>query len=182
MKRGIAIGLTLSCALLAGHMFITTVDADGAVAAKDMQVLSRSLGFVKGTRANGTKVGIVYDPSSPESTGDGQAAMAQLGASVKAGDRMLTPVLLKIGEVGQATDIAAYFLTSGVGAAASSVAEASKANGVPCITTDLMQVQKGNCLISINTEKKVEILINKSVLEANGIVIDEAFRMLIKEI
>jgi hypothetical protein len=168
--------------LLAVGLFINAVAADGAVAAKDMQVLSRSLGFVKGTRANGSKIGIVYDPSSPNSTADAQAAMAQLGSSIKAGDRMLSPVLIKVGEVGQATDIAAYFLTSGVGSAASGVAEASKANGLPCITTDLAQVQRGNCLISINTEKKVEILINKSVLEANGIVIDEAFRMLIKEI
>jgi hypothetical protein len=175
-------GITVTVAIISVCAFLFAVDSSGTIAAKDMQVLSRSLGFVKGTRANGSKVGIVYDPSSPDSTADAQAAMAQLGSSVKAGDRSLTPVLLKIGEIGQATDMAAYFLTSGVGSAATAVAEASKANGLPCITTDVAQVQKGNCLISINTDKKVEILINKTVLEANGIVIDEAFRMLIKEI
>jgi hypothetical protein len=177
MSRGIIVVV----AVISVGALLFAVDATSAIAAKDMQVLSRSLGFVKGTRANGSKVGIIYDPSSPDSTADGQAAMAQLGSSVKAGDRSLTPVLVKVGEIGQQTDMAAYFLTSGVGNAAG-VAEASKANGLPCITTDVAQVQKGNCLISINTDKKVEILINKTVLEANGIVIDEAFRMLIKEI
>ena len=160
----------------------TIVPAAAEVTQKDIQVLGRALGFVtSGVGASSTIV-IVYDPAVPASVQEAAAVQGFVGTGLKAGSRSLSARLAKLDELPGLTDVAALYLTSGLGPAAAKVGDAARAFRVPCGTTDLAQVQNGACTIYVTTAPKIEISVNKSVAAAEGVTFDDAFRLMIHEL
>lgn len=169
------ISCTAIAALLCGGAFL--VPAQAEFVAKDAQVMARVMGFMDQPPPATVNLGIVYDAGSEKQA---EALKALLGGSFAAGKFTLVPTLVKIGDVGSA-NVNAVVLMAGVGGAAK-VAEITKSKKIPCFTGDSSQVKSGACLIGINTDPKVEILLNKSLAASSGISFGAAFKMMITEI
>jgi len=157
--------------------FVVAAPANAEFAAKDAQVMARVMGFMDQPPPATVKLGIVYDAGTQKQA---EALMAQLGGGLAAGKFTLVPTLVKIGDVGGA-NVNAVVLMAGVGGAAK-VAEITKGKKIPCFTGDVSQVKSGACLVGINTDPKVEILLNKGLAASSGISFGAAFKMMITEI
>ena len=157
--------------------FVVAAPANAEFAAKDAQVMARVMGFMDQPPPATVKLGIVYDAGTQKQA---EALVAQLGGGLAAGKFTLVPTLVKIGDVGGA-NVNAVVLMAGVGGAAK-VAEITKGKKIPCFTGDVSQVKSGACLVGINTDPKVEILLNKGLAASSGISFGAAFKMMITEI
>jgi hypothetical protein len=157
--------------------FVVAAPANAEFAVKDAQVMARVMGFMEQPPPASVKLGIVYDAGTQKQA---EALLAQLGGSFTAGKFTLVPMLVKIGDVGSA-NVNAFVLMAGTGGAAK-VAEITKAKKIPCFTGDGSQVKSGACLVGINTDPKVEILLNKALAASSGITFGAAFKMMITEI
>jgi hypothetical protein len=151
------------------------------VTAKDLQVLSRALGFVQ-LPAGASKIAVVYNPADAASTRSAETARALMGDSFKAGTRSLTVVLVAVGELDAARDIAVLFAAAELGPDVAKVAAASQASKAPCVTDDLELVKRATCAIGVRTSPKVQIMVNKALTAAVGLTLDPAFKMLITEV
>ena len=157
--------------------FVVAVPANAEFAAKDAQVMARVMGFMDQPPPASVKLGIVYDAGTQKQA---EALMAQLGGGLAAGKFTLVPTLVKIGDVGSAS-VNAVVIMAGTGGA-SNVAAITKSKKIPCFTGDRALVQSGACLVGINTDPKVEILLNKALAASSGISFGAAFKMMITEI
>ena len=146
----------------------------------DLMVAARALGFLEHPPTGEVTVGIVYEPSNARSNQEAEALQKMFGSGLKSGDLTLKPVLVKLDDVGRA-DVGVVFLTEGVGAAAMKVAEATRTKHILCITTDTAQVQSGACVMSVHSEPKTAIQVNRAAAAASGAVFTSVFRMMITE-
>jgi hypothetical protein len=170
-----SLSCTAAAALLCSAFLL--VPARAEFAAKDAQVMARVMGFMDQPPPASVKLGIVYDAGTQKQA---EALMAQLGGSLAAGKFTLVPTLVKIGDVGSA-GVNAVVVMAGTGGA-SKVADITKSKKIPCFTGDRALVQSGACLVGINTDPKVEILLNKNLAASSGISFGAAFKMMITEI
>ncbi|MBV8165553.1 MAG: hypothetical protein JO021_02095 [Alphaproteobacteria bacterium] len=151
------------------------------VTAKDLQVLSRALGFVQ-LPATASKIAIVYNPADTASVRSAEAARRLMGDSFKAGLRTLTVVLVSLSELDTLQDVAVLFAAADLGPDVAKVAAASQASKAPCVTDDLELVKRATCAIGVRTSPKVQIMVNKALTAAAGLTLDPAFKMLITEV
>jgi hypothetical protein len=152
-----------------------------AITAKDIQVAGRVLGFTTTPLTGNVKVGIVYDPANAGSMADEQALVGILGSGLAIGTINLIPVPVTIGNIA-ATPTDIIFLTTGLGANAAKAGAQAAAEKIICITTDLAATQGGYCAVSVQTDPKVQITVNKATATASGISFAAAFMLMITEI
>jgi hypothetical protein len=100
---------------------------------------------------------------------------------LRIGGLTLVPVLVSIGTF-DGNGVALYFLTEGVGAAASKVGRASRNRKISCVTFDLNQVRSGTCVIGVQSRPRIEVTVNRAAAQASGTILSAVFRMMITEI
>lgn len=157
--------------------FVIAAPAQAEFVTKDAQVMARVMGFMDQPPPATVNLGIVYDTGTEKQA---EALKSLLGGSFAAGKFTLVPTLVKIGDVGSA-NVNAFVLMAGVSGGAK-IAELTKSKKVPCFTSDRAQVSSGACLVGINTDPKVEILLNRGLAASSGISFGGAFKMMITEI
>jgi hypothetical protein len=74
-----------------------------------------------------------------------------------------------------------FFLTQGAGVGANTVASASRARKIPCITFDLAQVRNGACGIGVKSQPKIEIFVNRKAAAESDTIFSSVFRLMITE-
>lgn len=151
-----------------------------ADAAKDLQVAGRALTFLENGPAGRATIGVVFDPSKPESVAQKNEIMAALSGGFNAGGLTLGGAPIPISALGGAGGVHALFVTSGVNYA--SVGAAAKAKKLVTVSSDPACVRSGACVMGVTTAPKVEITVNRAAAAAVGASFKAAFRMMIKEI
>jgi ABC-type uncharacterized transport system substrate-binding protein len=146
----------------------------------DLQVAARALSFMERPLAGSVRVGILYAPENPGSVREAEALRDLLGTGLKAGALELKPFLVKIHEVASAK-VDLFFLAGFVGATEANAAGIS-ASKVPCVTTDIAQVEGGACLMGVRSSPKVQIMVNRTAAKDSGIAFATVFRVMITEI
>jgi ABC-type uncharacterized transport system substrate-binding protein len=146
----------------------------------DLQVAARALSFMERPLVGSVRVGILYAPNDQRSVREAEALSALLGNGLKAGKLELKPLLVKIGDAATAR-VDLFFLTEFVGVAQASAARIAVLK-VPCVTTDIAQVESGACLMGVRSSPKVQIMINRAAAKDSGITFATVFRVMITEI
>ncbi len=167
--------------LLCAATMLTPFAASAAVTAKDIQVAGRVLGFTATPLTGDVKLGIVYDPANAASTADEQALMGILGSGLTVGGVNLIGVPVTIANVAT-TPADVLFLTAGLGAAGAAAGTEAAAKKQICITTDLSATQAGNCAVSVASDPKVQITVNKAAASGSGVSFGAAFMLMITQI
>jgi hypothetical protein len=168
--------LLLSCCAI-----LQALPAHADVTAGDLQIMGRALGFLEKPLSGEVRVGIVYSADNPQSAHDADDLQRLLGDGLRVGNVLLKPVMVSLGQLAQA-NVDVLFLTAGLGEQAAPVGIASRTRHLPCITSDLSQVQAGRCAVGVSSEPTVEILVNRAAARANGTTFSTLFRMMINEI
>ncbi len=168
----------LCCALLLGSL-ATPTRAD--VGSGEMQIIGRALSFLQKPMTGEITVGIVFSASNAESAREAELARRALGNGLAVGNLTLKALPVPIGEISRAR-VDLLFLTAGLGAEAQAVEAVSRAQQIPCATTDIVQVRNGSCALGIRSQPKVEILVNRAAAAASGTAFSTVFRMMITEI
>lgn len=161
-------------------IFIPVV-SHAQVTAKDVQVAARVLNFTSTPFTGTVKLGIVYDPAVAASAADEQALTGILGSGLTVGSINLVPVPVPIAKL-SSTPVDVLFLTSGLGAAGAAVGTQAASAKTLCITTDLSATQAGNCAVSVQSDPKVQITVNKAAASSSGVSFASAFLMMVTEI
>ncbi len=162
--------------LLLALSLATTAHADPS---KDLSVVGRSLSFLENGPSGKAVLGVVFDPSKPASVADKNAVMAALGAGLSAGSITLVGKPVEASEVGDVSGVAALYLTKGVNEAA--VGSAAKSKRLITIG-DLACAASGACVMSVSTDPKVDIEVNRAAAAAVGATFKSAFSMMIHQI
>lgn len=167
--------LVLACLLL------TAGPALAQVTANDLQVAGRALSFLAKPLSGEIRVGIVYGRQNPQSLREAEELQRLMGEGLKVGNLTLKPALIAAADVARA-NVGLFFLAPGAGAEAKGLAEASRDKHVPCVTTDIAQVQSGYCALGIRSQPKIEIIVNRAAAADSNTTFSTIFRMMITEL
>lgn len=171
--RSLALGIAMASLL--------PLTAGAAVTAKDIQIAGNVVSFTSSPPSGNVKLGIVYDPANAASAADEQALVGILGSGLAVGGFTFVPVPIVIANVAS-TPADIFFLTAGLGAAAAQVGSAAASAKKLCITDDLSATQAGYCAVSVQSDPKVTITVNKAAAAASGISFASAFMLMVTQI
>jgi hypothetical protein len=146
--------------------------------AQDLQVLGRAITFLQPEPATDPVIAIAYAPSDPASRRDAEGIASLIRASAAAG--RISPHA-KIVDVNAVETAGATIVIAASGANGPRLSAVTRAARALCVTTDVEAVRAGLCAMAINTEPRVEIILNHAVSVASGIEFVAAFRMMIRE-
>lgn len=164
---------------LAGFLLPAPVLA--GVTAKDLQVMGRAIAFSDKATSGAVTVAIVYAPGNKASADEADTLQKLMGAGFAAGTITLKPVMVKLDDVaGASADV--FLVTSGLGGDGAKAGGAARTKKKICVTFDMAQARSGACMMGVQSDPKVEIVVNKAAAAASGVGFAAAFRMMITEI
>jgi hypothetical protein len=73
-------------------------------------------------------------------------------------------------------------IITALGAASREVIEAARAQHALCVTADLAAVQAGTCTMAIQSDRRVEIFVNREAASQAGLTFATAFRIMVHEL
>jgi len=165
----------------AGIAAVAAMPARAEVTASDLMIAGRAIGFIEKFASSDIRVGIVYAPESAQSVQQANVLRTMFGNQIRVGNRVLTAVMLRTDQVVGA-DVGIFLLSEGAGTAGEKVAETGKFKKIPCITFDLSQVRNGVCAIGVQSQPRIQILVNRKAAVESGTTFSSVFRLMITEI
>ncbi len=165
-------------ALLGACLWFGTAHA-ASMSQKDVQIIAKAIGFMEPAPSGAGTVAIVYNASDSASKQDAEAVAAYFGDGLKAGNAVLKPKVVAVGELGAGGFLAIIAPGTTMN---DQVSAASRAQHALCITTDDAAVHSGACAMSVKSEPKVEITISRSAATAAGVGFGSAFLLMAHQI
>jgi hypothetical protein len=150
-----------------------------AISLGELQIAVQALGFINNPPTGKLTVGIVFAPNIPISIREAYELQTMLGNGLQVGNLFLTPVMIPVSKSDN-SDVGLFFLTHGLGEI-SSFLSASKNKQTLCVTTDIKQVKKGECVLGVKSHPKIEILVNRAAAANCGTKFISVFNMMITE-
>lgn len=159
---------------------LLSLPANGAtLTAKDSQIVAKAIGFLDPAPAGGV-VAIAYDAANPLSKADAASISALFANGLAEGSSSVTAKPVDAATLGDGTGYIAVIAAQG--ASGDKIMQAAKAHHIPCITAEIGLVQSGQCVMSVQSDPKVEITVNHAAAQEVGVSFQSAFRMLIHEL
>jgi hypothetical protein len=159
--------------------------ASAEMTEKNLQIAARSLAFMTGRSIGALKVAIVYAPEIAASKAEADHLVAQLHGNFTAGRVTLIPLppeQLRVGDLDALKDRDVAFVTDGLTALHATIAAAAAAQKVVTVTTDLDCVTQAHCVMAVQSEPRVRILINRAAAQRSSIEFAPGFRLLVTEL
>jgi len=151
----------------------------GTLTEKDVRTLGRAFGFLDPALSADGVVAVAYVAGNDASLKDAQAIASYFGDGLKAGAVTLKPKLVDVSALGAGGAYAAIIAAQG--ASGEAVMAAARTRKIVCASGEPEQVQAGRCIMTIRSEPRVEIGMNRAAASAAGIGFAAAFRMMIHE-
>ena len=139
---------------------------------KDMQLLSKAIGFVEG--GAGKDVAVLFDAGNAASAADADAVMGLLGGAGLNGTKVAVS-----GVGGAAAKV--LYVTQGLNGSWDAIAGAAASGKKLTATMDDGCVKAGKCVLGVQSAPSVEIKVSKAASAAAGVGFGAAFKMMIKE-
>lgn len=174
IRNALRLGLAACCAAFA-------LNARADVSATDLQVAARALGFMQNAPTGRVNVGIVYSSGVRPSVTQAERLSDLLGSGLREGNLVLQPVLVEVGDASTA-DVDFFFMTEHLEAVGTPLSNVSAKRKIPCITTDIAQVERGACTIGVRSKPKIAVFLNRAAAKASGTSFATAFRVMINEL
>ncbi len=162
--------------VLAALVFSQNASA-ASLSGKGVQIIAKAMGFLDPAPPGGV-IAVVYSDAASKADADG--IVTSFGDGLASSGGTVTAKAVDAAALGGGSGYIAMILATG--AATDAVAAAAKAHKIPCITASSALVQSGACIMAIQSDPKVSILVNHAAAQAAGIGFASAFAMLIHEI
>jgi len=128
-------------------------------------------------------MGIVYDPSNPESKANAESIKALLDKGVKTSEgTAVSGQLLPLSKINELANVSVAFITTGVRDHFDAIAQLSATHNILTMTSDLDCVRANKCVLGIASKNIVEIYLSRAASETAKINFDSAFIMLVKKV
>lgn len=171
----------LVCLFTAALAFAQGAQAE--VSERDVQVAARAIALLSTKPTGEQSTSIVYDKSNAASAAEAEALSAILSASNGTGKiKFGTPKLVDISALSDMGGTSIAFLTSGLSGKYNDIAAAAAASSVLTVSSDLDCARQGLCVLGIQSEPKVEMLISKQAASQTGKEFLSTLLMLAKEV
>lgn len=151
------------------------------VSATDVQIAARALGFMENPPSGTVRVGIVYSSVVRPSAAQAERLATMLGSGLTAGNLKLQPVMVEA-RAAETAGVDLFFLTEHLTPGDVPLSRVSASRKIPCITTDIAQVEAGTCTIGVRSKPKIEVFVNRAAAKASGTSFATAFRVMINEL
>ena len=176
-------GSTLThLALLFGLLaFLVALPAQAEMTVTDLQIAARALSFMERPLSGTVRMGIVYIPGDTASEAEAESAVQLLGSGLKAGNLFFTPVRVAVKDASTAV-VDLFFLPDGTGDRSAPVAAAAEKRKLVCVTLDISQVEKGACVLGVQSKPKVRIFVSRAAAIASKSPFVTVFLMMVSEI
>lgn len=165
-------------ALLATSILSHSADA-ASMSQKDVQILAKAIGFLEPPPSGSVTIAIAFDPANPASKADAEAIAGYFGEGLKAGNATLKA---KVTDVSQLAGGGFLAVVAAAGVKVDQVAGATRAMHVACITADATAVESGQCVMSVKSDPKVEILVSRSAAASSNVGFGSAFLLMAHQI
>lgn len=156
-------------------MVFAVAPAAHADTKKDLELLSKTLGFITGGPSGDVNVAVVYDPANPESVAHADEVAAILGGGVSSGKVKLSGSKVAVGSQGGEP---VYFITKGMGGHYAALLAAATSNGGITVSNDEACLG-GGCVVVVKSEPSVDILVSSAAAGQTGTEFASAFSMMI---
>jgi hypothetical protein len=160
LARNCLFGATL---MVVAFFFMTVAHADSTVISlKDVQTVIRAIGFLENTAADGSVIGIIYNPDNSNSTKsahDIESLIMREGGS-------LHPRLVPVSDISQLQGVSYAFVTDGLEAYYDKLGAKIRSNKILSFTLDRSCLDHNCCAVYINSKDRVEIVVNKAAADA----------------
>lgn len=173
-KQGLMAGFAALCLSLGSSPAVAEASA------RDLQVISRALGFIEPAPSGTLDLGIAYPTPSAAGRAEAERVAAAMAGGMRAGNLILRPRLVTVEEA-SAAPVIAILLTDAALPQAGHLAAALAGLGIPIIATDPAAVASGFVVMAIRTEPRVEILVSRAAARAANVGFSAAFRMMVQE-
>jgi len=150
--------------------------AAAAVTPKDMQIIGHMLGFFDPPFSGQVQIGIVFGPATKAVA---ETLARQMGAGLVTGGITLVPTLVAESDV--ATSGVPVLLLTDVANQGEAAVKAAVGKRVVVVATEPGCADAGRCIVSLQSDPRVEITVNKAAADMAGVKVGAAFRMMIKE-
>ena len=169
-------------ALLFGLLAVLiALPAKAQMTVADLQIAARALSFMERPLSGTVRMGIMYIPGDPASEAEAESAVQLLGSGLKAGNLLFAPVRVAVKDAGTAV-VDLFFLPDGMGDRSAPVAAAAEKRKLVCVTLDISQVEKGACVLGVQSKPKVRIFVSRSAAIASKSTFVTVFLMMVSEI
>ena len=156
--------------------------APGALArntSDDVLLAARALGFVRDLDSRAIRVAIIQDPSSNQSVTDSNEVKAAFGRARAAGISM-TAIEVPLASIRSISNVDVIWVTRGL-RDYSRLSDLPSQNHALSISNDFGCVSKGFCVLGVQSEPTVKIVLNADAAARSGISFEPAFRMMVTE-
>jgi hypothetical protein len=167
-----ALGLLVASALLAPPALA------GTLSRQDVQILGKVLGFVDPTPTG--VIAVVYAGGDDASKREADAIAGYVGDGLKLGGQTLKAKVVDAAALGDGAGIA--LIIAAQRAAGDAVMAVAKSRRILCVTGDIDALRAGKCVMAIKSDPKVEITVSHVAIDAVGVDLASAFRMMIREL
>jgi len=166
-------------AAMAIAVLTATVGHADSLPPQELQILARALVFLDPPLTGEAVVAIVYAGRDADSRRDAEALAAEVGSSLRIGGATLTPIVV---DTAALASIRFSLVIMATGADSALVSEAASAQHALCVTADLAAVRAGTCTMAIQSDRRVEIFINREAAIRAGLTFATAFRIMVHEL
>lgn len=160
--------------------FAVSTGALAETSAKDVQVMMKAISFLTSKPAGKVPVAVVFDSGNPASKTEAEAIKVQLEAVT--GALQPVPTVVAADQLGGFSGIAAVVATGLSPAAQDKVAQAVKGHQMLSVSADASCAKAAKCALAVQSEPKVQILLNPAATKDAGVDFAPTFRMMITEL
>ena len=153
--------------------------AQSSISPRELEIIARALPFVRPPPNGQAWVAVAFAPNDAASQRDAERIVEAFGAGIRSGNATLHARAVAADTLGTG-DYAV--LIAAAGAPGSLVMAASRARRVACVATTIEQVQSGQCAVWVHSGPRVEIIVSRAALEASGVGLAPAFRLMVREL
>lgn len=150
--------------------------AEAQATERDLEVVGRALSFLEGASGSDRTVAIVFDAGA---AAEAEALNAAMAGGLSAGRVTLNGQLIPLGQSVAGVD-AALFVGGAAGDAGA--VQAATSAGVMTVSTDLSCVQSGHCVMGVQSDPAVRILVNRAAAASASVSFSTAFSMMVEEL
>jgi len=146
---------------------------------KDIATISKAISFMQNGPKGTLNVAIAYDPSDKESFNYASEVEEALASPVGSGRVKLLGKKVPVQSLNKNNDYKVIFVTKGLVSKYKKILEDAQNRGIITVSTDVECLDRGGCLLTVETNPNVEISMNTKVADRTGIRFESAFRMMI---
>ena len=149
------------------------------VSQKDFEVILRAIGFVRLPPGGDKTFAIVYDPANSASFREAQQMQEKFGVGIASNDMTLRGRLVPASNLELLQGSSFALVTSGLQPWYRKISDLARAGHIVSFSLDRSCVEQQYCLVYINTEGRVEIVVNQSVAQESKIEFKPVFLMMV---